>query len=291
MNICGMSLIPIFITILCCGAVFVYFNMRLAEVKSAVEKQNRVLTAFITNVQTDIQNGGTIMGVNVMGAGTSTLGTGTMGTGATTFANASVIGANHFASEEALQAINGKIVVSDDDDDSESEDSSDDESNTSSDSEDDEPRAIEFINLNEDSLKVQDAQVQEVHVQDVVPVQEVHVQVQDVVPVQEVQVQVQDVQVQVQDVQVQVQDVVPVQVQDLVGAQDSAISVECVSLDLISGNLTLEFEQDNKAYILYEQMKVDDLRKVVLDLNLAGKDEAKKLKKPELLILLKNKKN
>jgi hypothetical protein len=34
-------------------------------------------------------------------------------------------------------------------------------------------------------------------------------------------------------------------------------------------------------------MKVDDLRKVITDKNLATKEEAKKLKKPELLQLLK----
>ena len=37
----------------------------------------------------------------------------------------------------------------------------------------------------------------------------------------------------------------------------------------------------------YEQMKVDDLRKVVADKGLASKEEIKKLKKPELLVLLK----
>jgi hypothetical protein len=37
----------------------------------------------------------------------------------------------------------------------------------------------------------------------------------------------------------------------------------------------------------YEQLKVDELRKIVSDKNLATKDEVKKLKKPELLVLLK----
>ena len=37
----------------------------------------------------------------------------------------------------------------------------------------------------------------------------------------------------------------------------------------------------------YDQMKVDDLRKVVADKGLASKEEVKKLKKPELLVLLK----
>ena len=37
----------------------------------------------------------------------------------------------------------------------------------------------------------------------------------------------------------------------------------------------------------YEQMKVDELRKVATDKNLASKEEIKKMKKPELLVLLK----
>ena len=37
----------------------------------------------------------------------------------------------------------------------------------------------------------------------------------------------------------------------------------------------------------YEHMKVDDLRKVVSDKSLASKEEVKKLKKPELIALLK----
>ena len=37
----------------------------------------------------------------------------------------------------------------------------------------------------------------------------------------------------------------------------------------------------------YEQMRVDDLRKIVLEKNIAPKEEVKKLKKPELLALLK----
>ena len=37
----------------------------------------------------------------------------------------------------------------------------------------------------------------------------------------------------------------------------------------------------------YEQMRVDDLRRVASDKHLASKEEVKKLKKPELLQLLK----
>ena len=266
MKICGTNLIPILITIVSCGVIFMYFNMRLAEVKSAIDKQNRVLTSFITNVQNDIKNGGTIMGMNVLGSNIyAGAGAGAgAGTGAGAGAGAgeantteyyASAGVNHLASEEALRTVklNQKIVVSDDSD-SDSDSDSDNESNTSSDSED------------------------EVDIEDVTS-----------------------------------EDIKVINLQD------------CVSLELIPDNLSLDFEQvptseqvqeatvicdsplwqvsellDESANILkvvdltktdvnYEQMKVDDLRKVVLDFTLASKDEVKKLKKPELLTLLKNK--
>jgi len=144
MKICGTNLIPILITIVSCGVIFMYFNMRLAEVKSAVDKQNRVLTSFITNVQNDIKSGGTIMGSNILGGefipgGFIPFPSATSGSvsevAADSYRN---VGVNHLASEEALRTVklNQKIVVSDDDD-SDSSDDSDSESNTSSDSEDD----------------------------------------------------------------------------------------------------------------------------------------------------------
>ena len=48
-----------------------------------------------------------------------------------------------------------------------------------------------------------------------------------------------------------------------------------------------EASEDNKMEANYEQMKVDELRKIVSDRNLATKEDVKKLKKPELLVLLK----
>ena len=138
MKICGTNLVPIFVTIVFCGIIFVYFNMRLAEVKTAVEKQNRVLTAFITNVQNDIRAGGMMFGACAMGSG----GAGQCTMSPSAGIGASVIdsdtGANHLASEEALQAVkrNEKIVVSDDEDDSEEEDDTDDESDDSEEEED-----------------------------------------------------------------------------------------------------------------------------------------------------------
>ena len=104
MSICVANLIPIFITLLVCGFLFIYFNSRLAEVKSAVEKQNRVLTAFITNIQNDIISanviGANVIGANVIGANVI----GTMGPargGASQQSGA----AHNLASPEAINAV------------------------------------------------------------------------------------------------------------------------------------------------------------------------------------------
>ena len=240
MKICGTSIIPIFVTIVFCGIIFVYFNMRLAEVKGAVEKQNRVLTAFITNVQTDIRSGGMMFG-----AGPSA--------GPSVVAGAS---ANHLASDEALQAVkrNEKIVVSDDesdDDDSESEDDSDSESE---DDDDDDVTIVPEESVTLDSLQGSASLQTSVVSLELIP---------DILPLDF--------------------ESLPTMQVDSSSAELNDASLKVIDLD----SSTIDISKSDT--VIYEQMKVDDLRKVVTDLNLAVKDDAKKLKKPELLALLKSK--
>lgn len=273
MKICGTNLIPILITIVSCGVIFMYFNVRLAEVKTAVDKQNRVLTSFITNVQNDIKNGGTIMGANILGtglnlganvysvnSGTGPSGTGPSATGSSATGPSANIGVNHLASVEAIRRVNlnEKIVVSDDDDDDDSSDS-DSESNTSSDSEDDD--------IQDD--KSEDIKV--INLQDCVSLE----LITDNFPLDFEQVPKLE------------------EVQEPISVCDSSIWNESELLDesanilkVVDLNTSIDL---TKTDVNYEQMKVDDLRKIVLDFTLASKDEVKKLKKPELLTLLKNK--
>ena len=241
MKICGTSLIPIFVTIIFCGVIFVYFNTRFNEVKNAVDKQNRVLTAFISNVQNDIKSGGMLFGANAMGFQIPE----TQG-----HANAT-----HLASEEAVHTVklmDERIVVSDDDSDGDSDTDSDtdsyDDSNTSSDDDDDNDKItpeVKIINLHDTNNGLPDIEV--------------------------------------------------------VSLPETAHSPDDDSLNLISDNLVLEHlpeltlkaddlnsaSDSTKTEVNYDQMKVDDLRKIAVDLNLAGKEEVKKFKKPELLVLLK----
>jgi hypothetical protein len=216
LNICGSNLIPIFITILCCGAIFIYFNLRLTELKFSVEKQNRVLTSFITNVQQDIRMGGMPLATSLA-------------------APEALVAAKNFEEEK----YNEKIVVSDDEDD---DDSDSDTSDSDSDTEDEGDEIEEVKNI-----KI--INIPELNVEGIIPISfEV------------------------------LSGIVVESSNDVVNnsANESSIT------EIIDEPLPLD-----DTTTTYEQMKVDELRKIATDKNLATKDEIRKYKKPELLLLLK----
>ena len=254
-NICGSNLIPIFITLLCCGAIFVYFNSRLNEIKFAVEKQNRVLTAFITNVQQDIRSGGCMENLAAPEA---------------------VLAAQKFVleKEKEKEKENQKIVVSDDEDESDSDDSSSDseESDESEDGDDGRddieidqlpPIAFEVLSISDiysagaseagagasaskaatEGASASKAGASEVGASEAGVIE--------------------------------------------VGASEADTSIIEVTDDSLNLVNLLNVGTDTTKSESYDQMRVDDLRKIVSDKNLATKDDVKKLKKPELLVLLK----
>jgi hypothetical protein len=238
-NICGSNLIPIFITLLCCGAIFVYFNSRLNEIKFAVEKQNRVLTAFITNVQQDIRSGGCMENLAAPEA---------------------VLAAKKFVLEKEKE--NQKIVVSDDEDESDSDDSSSD---------------------SEDSDESEDGDVgrDEIEIDQLPPIAFEVLSISDIYGASASEAGAGASDAGARDA----------------GASDAAtegagaseadtsiIEVMDDSLNLVN---LLNVGTDATKSESYDQMRVDDLRKIVSDKNLATKDDVKRLKKPELLVLLK----
>jgi hypothetical protein len=231
MSICGNDFIPIIITIVCCGLLFVYCNSRLAELKNAVEKQNRVLTSFIASIQHDIRSsGGLGLGLGVGG------------------------GAQKLASDEAMAAVKrfeqDKIVVSDDENDSDDDDS---ENDSESDSESD------------DSLSVSDTESDHGHEQLNLNMEQL---LFEQVP----------------------RDMKHANVTEL--GDDVLNIVEVINMDDTNvhesdSSSSSSDESQSSVPVNYESMKIEELRKIVTDRNLATKEESKKLKKPELLSLLK----
>lgn len=223
LNICG-NFFPILITLLACAGLFMYFNLRLAEIKVSVEKQNRVLTAFITNVQQDIKSGGGLLPVPS--------------------------GMNHLAAPEAIIAAkkfeDDKIVVSDD------EDSDDDDS----DSDDDEgegegENVIQIVNLQE--MKFEGHPIP------------ISFEVLSCISSMEKPCETSSI----------------TEIIDITADADACTDISACTVPVPVPEAT------SADSLSYDQMKVDELRKIVNDKNLAPKEEVKKLKKPELLLLLK----
>ena len=250
MSICSLNFIPILITVLFCGFLFVYFNTRLGEVKNTLEKQNRVLTSFITGVQNDIRGSSGMCGMGSNGICS-------MGGGST-------ISSDYLASEEAIRAVQKlereKIVVSDDEDDesdSEDSDSESDEEDSDSEEEGECEENIKVIKLNKHSENMPPMEFE--------LLSEVHLAAPVVDLVEAVEVAV------AHSVEVAPAVVVdePLNLLNLIPMDDESL------------------HSDVNSTSAYEHMKVDDLRKVVSDKSLASKEEVKKLKKPELVALLK----
>jgi hypothetical protein len=242
LNICGSNFVPILITILACAGLFMYFNLRLAEIKVAVEKQNRVLTAFITNVQHDIRTGGGSM---------------------MPFPAGGVVGMNHLATPDAIIAAqkfkNDKIVVSDDEDDDDDDDS-DSESDTDSES-DDEPAADD-----DDLVKGEDKFEHVATTLSIVDLQDSDFE--NPIPI--------TFEVLSSSITIN---------HDIMGNSGSEGTLGSSITEII--DISATSLADAATASSYENMKVDELRKIVSDKNLASKDDIKKLKKPELLVLLK----
>ena len=259
MSICSLNFIPILITVIFCGFLFVYFNTRLGEVKNTLEKQNRVLTSFITSVQNDIRGGSGSMGMCPMGRAECP------------------ISSDYLASPEAVQAVQKlereKIVVSDDEDDeSDSEEESDDsesESDSDGESEEDVEENIKVIKLTKHSENM--------------PPMEFELLSDEVLMVESEAVSSASASVVEVHNAVEVHGAVATEVvaHNAVAAHEPLNLLNLIPMDDES------LHTDVNSISAYEHMKVDDLRKIVSDKSLASREEVKKLKKPELIALLK----
>ena len=168
------------------------------------------------------------------------------------------VGMNHLAAPEALIAAqkfsNDKIVVSDD------EDSDDDDSDSDSDSDNEEECNEEIVPV------VSIINLQEMNFEKPIPISfEVLSYVGDNEKASESSI------TEIIDVSAGAVDTSAV--------DTSAVDISVVDISVVDTSLI--------EATTYEQMKVDELRKIATDKNLAPKEEVKKLKKPELLLLLK----
>jgi hypothetical protein len=211
--------------------------LRLNEIKITVDKQNRVLTSFITNVQQEIKTGGSAPLAEPE---------------------------KHFAAPEALIAARkqevDKIVVSDDEDSDSEESDSESESDESEGESDDERDDIKVVNL------------REINVIQMMPSTEFE-------------------PVSFEPVSFEVLSCVNLCNESSIASESSITEIIEEPLNLVNllGKEPAEETSLGKSdgEPNYEQLKVDDLRKIVTDKNLCTKEEGKKLKKPELLLLLK----
>ena len=237
--------------------------------KNTLEKQNRVLTSFITSVQNDIRGGSGSMGMCGMGMGRAEC----------------PISSDYLASPEAVQAVQKlereKIVVSDDEDDSDSEsdsESDESESDGESDGEEESEENIKVIKLTKHSENM--------------PPMEFELLSNEVLMVESKAVEVVEVHSEAVSASANAVESVAAHSANAVATEVEAHSANAAAheplnlLNLIPMDDEL-LHTDVNSISAYEHMKVDDLRKIVSDKSLASREEVKKLKKPELIALLK----
>jgi hypothetical protein len=260
LNPCRSNLLPILITLLSCAGLFIFFNLRLNELKITVEKQNRVLTSFITNVQQDIKASG----------------------GAAPQATEPT---KHFAAPEALIAARrqeiDKIVVSDDEEDSESDSESESDSDSDSESDGEDANDIKVVNLQRmPSMSFEPVSFEPVSFEPV------SFEVLSCVNLSNESSIASESSIT--EIIEEPTSLEPLNLESSSLESSSLEPLNLESLNLVNligkTDETTTVKSDS---ISYDQMKVDDLRKIVTDKNLSTKEEVKKLKKPELLVLLK----
>ena len=263
----GPLLISTCITVLICGAVIYFCSTRLNAIEQTVQTQNKVLADFIFNVQTDLRNGG----------------------GATRFKSAeeSVTSTNSLSTPEARLAVaellernNGKVAASDDEDDEEDSSDEDESSNSESDEEELVPQVLtQYV--------PQSVPQSELLEYEVLCTDNNNIKIIDL---DQHKVVVSDSDDDADD--------------DASSSSDDDIDEKIIITKLPSPSLTVTAPPvpvtvpvhvtapvtvpviaPVTAPVQLDSMKVDDLRKLVVDQKLSTKEGARKLKKNELLAL------
>ena len=277
------ALITVAVTVLACGAVLFYCHTRMQQMELALMKQHHVLSSFISNIENEIRNGSLMMSGGAAAAAPDH---------ATPEALAA---ARTLQQTAAANRTDSRIEVSEDEDTSDDSDSDSDE--------DEDVRRVEVVDDGAYNMAEGDDSVLNDTVSDTVS---------DTVP----RLKVSDLPTRDTKDDIKIIELISSKTvgADIITASD--ITSACVddSLTLTPVDLNLFIESDDDAEedddsdseqldppvnntlitvskvlpVAYDILKVDDLRKTVVKQALATKEEAKKLKKTELLALLKS---
>ena len=273
-NMNSNLIISIGVSLILCGAIVYYCNTRLNNVETAIMRQNQVLSSFIANMQNELRGGGALRGGSAPGGG-----------------SAAPVLSDDVSTPEARQSAEAqsKIVVSDDDDDDDDDDDSSSESDTDDDVEDNDNNECEnkIIIINNSSTNDLNVDNEVINIKEINLNDETHyIKIVDVTNLSMFVEDLHDVKS-------------PSTIYEINDDSDDEESSESddeqeqqQQTDVINlGNATIKIEKSDEQQTLQtplkvDQMRVDDLRKMVIEKNLSTKDEVKKLKKPELLFLL-----
>ena len=280
------------VTAVICGAIYYYLNTKIRDLEQALVKQNQVLSSFIANVQQEFR---------AMAMARAT------GGGGMKFEIVSE--ANELASPEALAAVaeleHKKIVITESECDSESDsDGEGEESDSDSDSESEPDATADTDSTDNNKLVICDLSLNDMKIIDMSALDMTHSEIYTPEKQSEGESEGENSASESESesdseedgfhrVSKLVIEEVNLNVLDLLNTPSKIEDIELEELSTQAVvNVPLEVESQNPVPVAkdspkYDDLKVDELRKIVLEKGLAQKDEVKKLKKNELLAVLK----
>ena len=298
------------VTAVICGAIYYYLNSKIRELEQALVKQNQVLSSFIANVQQEFRAMARANGMGANGGGSG------VGENGMTFEM--VTGSNELASPEALAAVaeldNRKIVITESVCDSSSEDDDsacetdasetcDSDSESDNDEEDEEHdnkliicdlpvNDMKFIDMSSLGISQLEVYTPEKQSEDEADASEADASETDDIAEESdseedgfhrvTKLVIGDDKLTVSDQLKTTSKIEDIQIEEL-STSDSVETPAPVETPATATAPAPAPKENPK----YDDLKVDELRKVLLEKGLAQKEEVKKLKKNELLALLK----
>ena len=304
-NINSTLIVSIGISALLCGAIVYYCNSRLNHIEFAIMRQNQVLSSFIANVQNEIRGGAKLP---VLSEDVSTQ---EARESAENQVNKIVVSDDEDDEEDDDSSSESDTEDDDeeesDEDQTEESDDSDNKVKVTDNTVDMGDNAVEIVEVNPENdtnLQRQNQINDNIHHIKIVDIQELSsmfinevkfdnrpmttgssiYEIKDESSESDDDSDDEDDENTTTDVNQSNSD--KTNVIKLIN-HDIKIKEEPISLSETHTQPTEQITKNVEQQPLkYEQMRVDDLRKLVLDKQLSSKDEVKKLKKPELLFLL-----